>query len=117
PEAPIRDDPTVVEHADRKPGPGMLFRAAGDLGLALDASWMVGDTVRDVLAGVNARCRGSVLVRTGRGPGAVEPGPGIRYHTADDLAAAAELILQARTPAARPAEHPGPAAFERANVC
>jgi histidinol-phosphate phosphatase family protein len=117
PEAPAGSDPTVVEHVDRKPGPGMLLRAAGDLGLDLGASWMVGDTVRDVLAGVNARCLGSVLVRTGKGPGAVEPGPGISYHTTDDLAAAADLILRARTPAARPAGHPGPAILERTHAC
>ena len=29
PEAPAGDDRTAVEHFDRKPGPGMLVRAAG----------------------------------------------------------------------------------------
>ena len=35
PEAPAGDDRTVVEHGDRKPGPGMLLRAADELGLDL----------------------------------------------------------------------------------
>jgi len=63
-EVPIADDETVVEHPDRKPGPGMLLRAAQDLKLNLAASWMIGDRLSDVLAGVNAGCR-SIRVRTG----------------------------------------------------
>ena len=59
PEAPAGDDRTVVEHPDRKPGPGMLLRAAAELGLDLGASWMVGDMISDVLAGLNAGCRGA----------------------------------------------------------
>jgi D-glycero-D-manno-heptose 1,7-bisphosphate phosphatase len=50
----------------RKPGPGMLKQAAVDLGLDLGASWMVGDTVSDMLAGKNAGCQ-SILVETGYG--------------------------------------------------
>ena len=65
PAAPAGDDRTVVECPDRKPGPGMLLRAAGELGLDLAASWMVGDMISDVLAGLNAGCR-SILVQTGR---------------------------------------------------
>ncbi len=67
PDLPSGSDRTAVESLDRKPGPGMLFRAAEELGLDLDASWMVGDLVSDVLAGINAGCRGSILVRTGPG--------------------------------------------------
>jgi D-glycero-D-manno-heptose 1,7-bisphosphate phosphatase len=93
PEAPAGDDPTEVDHPDRKPGPGMLVRAARELRLDLAASWMVGDMISDALAGVNAGCRGSVLVRTGKALPAEGTYPGVAYHTADDLAAAAELIL------------------------
>src|SRR5262249_7923106 len=67
PEAPAGDDRCIVEHGDRKPGPGMLIRAAEELDLDLGASWMVGDMISDILAGINARCRGSILVRTGKG--------------------------------------------------
>ena len=40
----------------RKPKPGMLRRAARELGIALDRSWMVGDRWRDVAAGQQAGC-------------------------------------------------------------
>jgi D,D-heptose 1,7-bisphosphate phosphatase len=95
PEAPAGDDRTVIEHGDRKPGPGMLVRAAEELGLDLGASWMVGDMISDVLAGINAGCKGSILVRTGKGLSVGEDAPGLepRFHVADDLRAAADLIL------------------------
>ena len=41
----------------RKPAPGMLRRAAQELGLDLARSWMVGDRWRDVDCGKNAGCR------------------------------------------------------------
>lgn len=41
----------------RKPKPGMLFRAAEALGIALDQSVMVGDRLGDVEAGRAAGCR------------------------------------------------------------
>lgn len=50
----------------RKPQPGMLRRAAQDLGLDLPASFVVGDKLTDVEAGRAAGARG-VLVRTGYG--------------------------------------------------
>ena len=64
---PTSGDPTIVESIDRKPGPGMLQRAAVELDLDLERSWMIGDAISDMLAGRNARCRGTVLVRTGYG--------------------------------------------------
>jgi D-glycero-D-manno-heptose 1,7-bisphosphate phosphatase len=41
----------------RKPKPGLLFRAAHDLGIDLASSFMVGDRWRDVEAGRRAGCR------------------------------------------------------------
>ena len=41
----------------RKPKPGMLRRAAGELGIDLARSWMVGDRWRDVDCGHAAGCR------------------------------------------------------------
>jgi D-glycero-D-manno-heptose 1,7-bisphosphate phosphatase len=38
------------EHEDRKPGPGMLLRAARDLGLDLAASVLIGDRCSDIAA-------------------------------------------------------------------
>jgi len=92
PEAPAGDDRTAVETPDRKPGPGMLLRAAADLELDLATSWMVGDLISDVLAGRNAGCR-SILVESGQTlPTEVEKFAG-QFLTARDLAAAADLIL------------------------
>lgn len=48
----------------RKPAPGMLLAAAADLGLALDASWMVGDSDTDVEAGATAGCRTVLVTHT-----------------------------------------------------
>jgi D-glycero-D-manno-heptose 1,7-bisphosphate phosphatase len=41
----------------RKPKPGMLLRVAGELGIELAQSWMVGDRWRDVDCGRNAGCK------------------------------------------------------------
>jgi D-glycero-D-manno-heptose 1,7-bisphosphate phosphatase len=79
----------------RKPGAGMLKRAAADLTLDLSTSFAVGDRWHDVAAGAAVGARG-VLVRTGLGrreEAAPEPGT----HPAaivDDLAAAAAWILE-----------------------
>lgn len=50
----------------RKPRPGMLLQAAADLGLDLRASYLVGDAVSDVEAGLAVHCQ-PILVRSGRG--------------------------------------------------
>ena len=42
----------------RKPAPGLLLRAAGELGLDIGRSFMVGDKAIDVAAGEAAGCRG-----------------------------------------------------------
>jgi D-glycero-D-manno-heptose 1,7-bisphosphate phosphatase len=47
----------------RKPKPGMLLRAARDLGIDLASSFMVGDRWRDVEAGRRAGCRTFFLDR------------------------------------------------------
>lgn len=95
PLAPVQKDPTVIEHPMRKPGPGMLLQAAAEMGLDLAQSWMVGDTVSDMLAGRNAGCR-TVLVRTGYGAAYAHPRE-TYDDVAEDLAAAAELIRERDT--------------------
>ena len=52
--------------ACRKPQPGMLLRAAQDMGIDLSQSYMVGDAETDVQAGRTVGCR-CYLVLTGRG--------------------------------------------------
>ena len=50
------------EHEDRKPGPGMLLRAARELGLELRDSVMVGDRCSDVAAANAAGLRQAFLI-------------------------------------------------------
>lgn len=97
PDAPIGDDRTVVENPRRKPGPGMLLQAAADLDLELADSWMVGDLISDVLAGLNAGCR-SILIGGEETAAAQlqDAARAGRYAAAADFAAAAELILEDR---------------------
>lgn len=45
----------------RKPKPGMLLRAAGDYNIDLSSSWMVGDSSRDIGAGIAAGCRTALI--------------------------------------------------------
>jgi D-glycero-D-manno-heptose 1,7-bisphosphate phosphatase len=51
------------EHEDRKPGPGMLLRAARDLDLDLSRSIMVGDRCSDVAAANAAGLSAMFLLR------------------------------------------------------
>lgn len=94
PELPRTDDRRVVDHPDRKPGPGLLLRAADDLGLDLARSWMIGDLVSDLLAGRNAGVRATILVRTGHGA-TVDPEDAAVDTVAEDLAEAARIVLGA----------------------
>jgi len=80
----------------RKPLPGMLERARDEMGIDLAASYMVGDTVKDLEAGRRAGAT-SVLVLTGYGRGelqyqshawTVKPD-----HVAEDLLDAVTWIL------------------------
>jgi D-glycero-D-manno-heptose 1,7-bisphosphate phosphatase len=78
----------------RKPAPGVLLRARDTLGADLAASWMIGDTERDVGAARRAGCGGAVRVgalatRAGDDPFALE---------ACDLAGAADAILRYGAP-------------------
>jgi len=73
----------------RKPKPGLLLEAAAELGLDLNASWMVGDRWRDVEAGQRAGCR-TVWIDAGyREKGPSSP-PDYRCV---DLAGAVDTIL------------------------
>jgi D-glycero-D-manno-heptose 1,7-bisphosphate phosphatase len=54
-------DAYSVECKCRKPAPGMLSRAARDLGVNLARSWMIGDILHDVEAGRCVGCRTILL--------------------------------------------------------
>jgi D-glycero-D-manno-heptose 1,7-bisphosphate phosphatase len=76
----------------RKGKPGMLLQAAREHGIDLGRSYMVGDKVADVEAGLAAGCH-PLLVLTGHGAKEAEALPPGRAETVPDLAAAAEWIL------------------------
>jgi histidinol-phosphate phosphatase family protein len=67
PAVPVSGSQTLIEDFQRKPGPGMLLRAAQELEISLGDSWMIGDSLSDLEAGRNAGCRESLLVLTGFG--------------------------------------------------
>ncbi len=50
------------EHEDRKPGPGMLLRAARDHGLDLAQSMLIGDRCSDIAAANSAGLRLALLL-------------------------------------------------------
>ncbi len=57
----------------RKPGPKMLNKASEELKLNLCDVYMVGDNQSDIMAGINAKCKGSILVKTARNKTVVSP--------------------------------------------
>jgi D-glycero-D-manno-heptose 1,7-bisphosphate phosphatase len=85
----------------RKPRPGLLLRAAAELGLDLSRSTLVGDRASDLVAGRAAGTR-SVLVLTGYGLGEWEyqrdSFPVQPDHVAEDLLDAVEWVLEGRRP-------------------
>jgi D-glycero-D-manno-heptose 1,7-bisphosphate phosphatase len=72
----------------RKPKPGMLLRAAKELGIDLGQSWMVGDRWRDVDCGHAAGCRTVFIDR-----GYAEELRQKPHFSAGNLAQAADIIL------------------------
>lgn len=91
--APATNDKLAIDHPDRKPAPGLLLRAAAELHLDLKASWMIGDTLRDILAGQRAGCRGCFMVRTGHPIDETQFALAEPFELVDDLLAAAKHIL------------------------
>ncbi|GAG06725.1 unnamed protein product, partial [marine sediment metagenome] len=73
----------------RKPRPGMLLQAAGDLSVDLSGSWMIGDSPTDVEAGVGAGCR-TVFINHGGFDG--DDSSTGAMHTADSLLDAARIV-------------------------
>lgn len=91
----------------RKPAPGLVMRAQEKLDLDLARSYMVGDTLNDIEAGMRAGVKG-ILVRTGHGEKAAEmlnghdpdlPETMVRpVHIAADLCEAVRWILREDRP-------------------
>lgn len=45
----------------RKPKPGMLLKAAQELNIDLNKSWMIGDSENDIKTGINAGCKTALI--------------------------------------------------------
>jgi D-glycero-D-manno-heptose 1,7-bisphosphate phosphatase len=56
----------------RKPRPGLIVRAAAELGVDRSASWMIGDDVSDVAAGRAAGCRTILIASSGHDAGGAD---------------------------------------------
>jgi D-glycero-D-manno-heptose 1,7-bisphosphate phosphatase len=74
----------------------LLLRAAEEMSLDLQCSWMIGDAWSDVLAGQAAGVRQSILLRTGRGREQLKQSPpeNVTNHLIfDDLSQALTAIF------------------------
>ncbi len=106
---PFHPEGTVEKYAVdsdlRKPKPGMLIKAANDLDLDLQSSWMVGDSPRDIEAGQRAGCR-TIRIRSKstKHPGQEQDEDLQADYTVRNLVNAARIILRS------PAEKPSPPA-------
>ena len=78
----------------RKPRPGMILRAAEAMELELSASWVLGDSPRDIEAGHAAGCR-TILVSDlslSASPAATQPGSVEPDETVSNLAEAMDIV-------------------------
>lgn len=75
----------------RKPEPGMMLQAAGELGFDPFDCFMIGDKLADVQLGRNTGAV-PILVRTGKGAQEEDACRGIADFVVDDLAQAADII-------------------------
>jgi D,D-heptose 1,7-bisphosphate phosphatase len=104
-------EPYVGECEDRKPAPGMLVKAAAELDIDLEASWMVGDGARDVEAGQRAGCRTVRLRHPGSDAGTSDQDENVQADfTVRNLVEAAKVIQREsaneRKPQPAPADDP-----------
>jgi D-glycero-D-manno-heptose 1,7-bisphosphate phosphatase len=78
------------DHCDcRKPKPGMILQAAGELGIDLVKSFMVGDRSSDIAAGRAAGCT-TVFIDLGY----AEPAPDVPDYVVHSIAEAADVIIE-----------------------
>lgn len=85
----------------RKPRPGLLLQAKDRYGVDLKRSVMIGDSAKDIEAGLRAGCGATILVQTGNGPEArkqllakqLQPSA-----VARDLLDAARMIIDDQVP-------------------
>ena len=79
----------------RKPRSGMLKQAASDMGVDFSMSYVVGDSITDLVSGLNVGCK-TILVRTGYGNKEFKKINTLDFspnYVADDLKVATEWIM------------------------
>jgi len=79
-----------IECDCRKPKPGLFHKAAEDFNISLSDSWMIGDSERDIMAGINAGCQ-TIGVMTGYGMATTKANPDFFFA---DLPEAVTFILE-----------------------
>jgi len=82
----------------RKPEPGLILRAAHELGIDCRRSWLIGDVLNDIEAGRRAACRTVLLNNGNETEWLLAPGR-LPHHVATDLAQAALAIERVDAPA------------------
>lgn len=87
----------------RKPKPGMLLKAADDLDLDLSHSWMVGDRIEDIQAGLAAGCKTVFLTEATEQSSEVDAD-----FVADTLLSASDIVLNGRDEASEQPATPDP---------
>ena len=75
------------------PKPGLLRRAAAELGADLQRSWLIGDSADDMLAARHASVRGLVVDSGSESELFVGQRQTHSYHVAPDLCTAVDLII------------------------
>ncbi|RLA22133.1 MAG: D-glycero-beta-D-manno-heptose-1,7-bisphosphate 7-phosphatase [Gammaproteobacteria bacterium] len=76
----------------RKPKPGMLHQFSKDADVALDDIYFIGDSLRDLQAGISAGAK-PLLVKTGNGTRTLAANPDLNIPTFENLYDAAKYIL------------------------
>lgn len=76
----------------RKPRPGLLVRASLDLDIDLQASWLIGDILDDIEAGITAGCKTVLLLNGNETKWHFTDGRYPHYYAAD-LKEAAEIVV------------------------
>jgi len=79
----------IMDCSCRKPNPGMLLQAARDFDIDLNASYLIGDSVRDIEAGKKAGCT-TIGLNTGHALKGLHDPPD---HIFDTLEEAVDFIL------------------------
>jgi D-glycero-D-manno-heptose 1,7-bisphosphate phosphatase len=83
------------ESDSRKPNPGMLLTAAGEMDIDLGQSWFIGNSPRDVEAGLRAGCK-TILIKRSQVNKRPSPGEPVPDYTSVNIKEAVNIIKKYR---------------------